>query len=376
VTIPVLRAVACGRKEKINPLLLHNVSFDIMGKCSLCGDDGRHISLNLSLCPACARTRKSREMAERLHLKSIEDFSLKVPSGTGSACDHCVNHCRMSENERGRCGLRSNQGGTIRPLLLDEAVVDWYYDPLPTNCVAEWTCPATEGHARGKNLAVFFHGCTFDCVFCQNWEHKMGVKELRPQRTVDQLVRAVDHDTYCVCFFGGDPTPQIEYAFQACERLIEKGKGVPRICWETNGSMSPDLAKRIAEYSFRTGGTVKFDLKAIDENLHFALCGTSNKQTLHNFRALSKRLVEFGRPFLVASTLLVPGYVDAKEVGSIARFVADLNPEIPYSLLAFHPDYLMTDLPFTSKAEADAALAAARGAGLRNVHVGNVHILD
>lgn len=54
-------------------------------------------------------------------------------------------------------------------------------------------------------------------------------------------------------------------------------------------------------------GTVKFDLKAFDENLHYSLCGVSNRQTLENFRRLSRRGTEAKGVFLVASTLLVPG---------------------------------------------------------------------
>ena len=72
---------------------------------------------------------------------------------------------------------------------------------------------------------------------------------------------------------------------------------------------------------------------------------------------------------------MVPGYIDAQEVGHIAEFIESLNPEIPYSLLAFHPDYKMTDLPSTSLRQAQECLEAARKAGLKRVRVGNVHLL-
>jgi pyruvate formate lyase activating enzyme len=77
----------------------------------------------------------------------------------------------------------------------------------------------------------------------------------------------------------------------------------------------------------------------------------------------------------VASTLLVPGYVNAAEVGAIARVIAGLNPDIPYSLLAVHPQHLMADLPTTARVEAEACLEAALGAGLTRVRIGNVHLL-
>jgi pyruvate formate lyase activating enzyme len=80
-------------------------------------------------------------------------------------------------------------------------------------------------------------------------------------------------------------------------------------------------------------------------------------------------------PPLVASTLLVPGYIDEREVKVLASFIAELDPNIPYALLGFHGDFLMKDLPPTSRSQAECCLAAAQAAGLKRVRIGNVHIL-
>jgi pyruvate formate lyase activating enzyme len=80
-------------------------------------------------------------------------------------------------------------------------------------------------------------------------------------------------------------------------------------------------------------------------------------------------------PFLIASTLLVPGYVDQDEVSKIANFISSLDKEIPYALLGFHPQFLMTDLPTTSRRHADQCKLAAERAGLCNVRIGNIHLL-
>jgi pyruvate formate lyase activating enzyme len=78
---------------------------------------------------------------------------------------------------------------------------------------------------------------------------------------------------------------------------------------------------------------------------------------------------------LIANSLLVPGYIDEHEIGAIAKFVADLNPNIPYSLLAFHPQFYMSDLPVTSKDLANRCYQAAKDAGLSQVRIGNAHLL-
>lgn len=180
--------------------------------------------------------------------------------------------------------------------------------------------------------------------------------------------------THCVCYFGGDPTPQMPHALAASRLLAERGI---TICWETNGSVHPRLLDRAVEQSLRSGGCIKFDLKAFDENLPLALTGVSNQCTLENFARAARRIIERpDPPLLVAATLLVPGYVDAEEVGHIARFVADLDPDIPYALLGFHPHFFVPDLPRTSVRHAEEVEAAARAAGLTRVRVGNRYLLS
>jgi pyruvate formate lyase activating enzyme len=140
--------------------------------------------------------------------------------------------------------------------------------------------------------------------------------------------------------------------------------------------MHPSLLKQAAELSLNSGGCIKFDLKAWGEELNFALCGVSNRRTLENFALVAQYTKERpSPPLLIASTLLIPGYIDKDEVASIASFIASLNPEIPYSLLAFAPQFLMTDLPTTSRRHAEEALAIAKAQGLKRVKIGNIHLL-
>jgi pyruvate formate lyase activating enzyme len=127
-----------------------------------------------------------------------------------------------------------------------------------------------------------------------------------------------------------------------------------------------------ARLSVESGGTVKFDLKAFHPALHRALCGTGNERTLENFRRVAD--LTRGTDTLTATTLLVPSYIDTSEVDAIARFIASIDEDIPYSLLVFHPDYFLTDLPVTPRDQVEACVAAARK-HLTRVHVGNLALL-
>jgi pyruvate formate lyase activating enzyme len=192
--------------------------------------------------------------------------------------------------------------------------------------------------------------------------------------SAEELVAAANAHTFCVCYFGGDPASQMPHALASAAKFAQQEVAV---CWETSGVADPRLMEKAVEYSLHTHGTVKFDLKAYHEQLHIALTGTSNRQTLENFTRAAQRFDERPEPPpVIASTLLVPGYVDPEEVGHIARFLAGCHPNIPYVLLGFAPNFYMPDLPCTSVRHAEEAEAAAHAAGLLNVRIGNRHLLS
>jgi pyruvate formate lyase activating enzyme len=188
------------------------------------------------------------------------------------------------------------------------------------------------------------------------------------------LADSANERTFCVCYLGGDPASQMPHALASARLLAARGVTV---CWETAGLQHPKLMDRAVQLSLESGGTVKFDLKAFDEGLHVALTGSSNRRTLDNFRRAAARARERpDPPLVIASTLLVPGYVTPEKVGRIARLIAGIDPNIPYSLLGFAPHFYVPDLPRTSVRHAEAALEAARAAGLTRVRVGNRHLLS
>lgn len=171
--------------------------------------------------------------------------------------------------------------------------------------------------------------------------------------------------------------PQLPFAINASRLAIKENRGrILRICFETNGSMNRGLLKAMIDLSLQSGGCIKFDLKAWDENLHIALTGVTNKRTIENFKETSGYIhLRPEPPLLIASTLMVPGYIDEEEIREISRFIASLNPDIPYSLLAFYPHFYMKDLPLLKKEDAYSYLRIAQEQGLKNVRLGNLHLL-
>ena len=364
-----------------------------MGQCTLCGKTSAFISSELQVCLECIRSRPedSSDIARKIHDHSRAAFSLPLSpprDPDGIPCRLCVNECSIPEGGSGYCGLRKNEGGILTGANANQGKLSWYHEPLPTNCVADWVCPGGTGagypvftNSRGpelgyRNLAVFFHACSFNCLFCQNWQFKQEGLPNR-YRSPEELAESVDERTSCICYFGGDPSPQLPFSLAAsrCAQKMNPGR-IVRICWETNGSMHPDLLDEMIDMASSSGGCIKFDLKAFDEKLHKVLCGVTNKRTLENFQRLAEKAGQRPVPPLaVASTLLVPGYIDAEEVRLIARFIAGINPDTPYSLIAFYPHFYFSDMPLTPKESALKCRKAALDEGLTKVNISNLHLL-
>lgn len=351
------------------------------------------LSQTLPLCLECLRSGREviQPMIAEAHRRSRGLFQLvdQPPrDASGTPCKICVNECRIPEGGWGYCGLRTQKEGTLRGVSAKEGNVSWYYDGLPTNCVADWVCPGGTGAGYPKfsntncpeygfkNLAVFYHGCSFDCLFCQNWTHRERTQDKKRVHP-EELAKAVDEKTSCICYFGGDPTPQLPHSIETSKMALERSRGkILRICWETNGSMNQTFLEEMIDVALTSGGCIKFDIKAWNESLHTALCGVSNQRTKKNFEWVAQWIKKRpGPPLLIASTLLVPGYIDEEEVREISKWIASLDPDIPYSLLAFYPQFFFKDLPVTSRDFAFRCKEVAEEAGLRRVRIGNLHLL-
>ena len=207
-----------------------------------------------------------------VHAKSRERFGLppRIPK-KGIPCTLCANECRIPKGKLGYCGLRKNENGRLVHLagIPERGLLEYYYDPLPTNCVAAWCC--AERNTRGKlNLAIFYGACSMNCLYCQNWQFKFLTRALKPLYSSKAIYEKVTQDVACMCFFGGDPAPQLLHALDVARLIVESKRSV-RICLETNGLENSALLKRFASYVIESGGTIKIDLKIFSPELSLSL---------------------------------------------------------------------------------------------------------
>jgi len=376
----------------------HSLPWSYVGRareCKVCRKRSTLISKFIGVCADCIRERPDEALPHTMeaHAEARSSFGLptKPPKSPGGIkCNFCFNECEIGVGEAGFCGLRENVDGKLKSLVSPErGLLYTYLDPQVTNCCAAWFCPAGTGAGYPKyackpgpevgyyNFAVFFYGCNFDCLFCQNASHKeLWRGDLVTVEEFTGRVRRNDRVS-CICYFGGSPEPQLPFAIRASKAIMEENpKRILRVCFEWNGCGHRKLVKEAAELALLSGGNVKFDLKCFDPNMSLALSRVDNERAYENFRMVAEELYceRPSIPVLTATTLLVPSYVDSLEVEQIAEFIAKLNPAIPYSLLVFQPKFLMSDLPITPYGQVLDCYKAAKK-HLKRVNVGNLHLV-
>jgi pyruvate-formate lyase-activating enzyme len=166
-----------------------------------------------------------------------------------------------------------------------------------------------------------------------------------------------------VAFTGGDLACRADFYAQATERIKEHTWNT-WVLLETNGwGLTPENLDQLA-----SAGLDAFwlDIKAYDEAIYRRLCGTDNELVL---RAPAEIMA---RGFtLEVLALFIPGCVETDQITAIARLIADLDPEVPFTILAFFPAYRMLDTPQPTLDQMVEAYQASREAGLRQVRLGN-----
>ena len=110
------------------------------------------------------------------------------------------------------------------------------------------------------------------------------------------------------------------------------------------------------------------DLKAFRDETYKKVCGARLEPVLESIRRMKALGI-----WVEVTTLVVPGMNDGDdELAAIARFIASVDPDIPWHISRFHPDFEYTETPATPVSTLRAAAEAGRREGLRFIYVGNV----
>ncbi len=210
-------------------------------------------------------------------------------------------------------------------------------------------------------------GCNLACRFCQNWDISKSreIQTLAVEASPEAIARAA-RETGCrsVAFTYNDPVIFMEYAVDVARACHERGILTVAV---TAGEIGEAPRREFFEHI----DAANVDLKAFTDEFYRRQCKGDLKTVLETLAYVRHHT----RTWLEITTLLIPGLNDSdEEIAAECRWIAaELGADVPLHFTAFHPDYLMRDVPPTPPATLARARRIAMDLGLRFVYVGNVH---
>lgn len=276
-----------------------------------------------------------------------------------TTCQVCMHRCTLSPGQTGLCGARKNENGKIVCANYGR-ITSLALDPIEKK-------PLKHFRPGSLILSVGSYGCNLRCPFCQNHEISMAGEGdvhspyVPPQRLADLALEWKERDgagNIGIAYTYNEPLVGWEYVRDTARLVKENGMANVLV---TNGTAAPEILEELLPLI----DAMNIDLKGFRAEYYRMLGGDLDTVKTFIARAVTACHVEL-------TTLIVPGENDSlEEMAAQARWIADLNPEIPLHITRFFPQYHMLDRKPT-ELQSLRQLAETAGQYLTNVSLGNV----
>ena len=224
-------------------------------------------------------------------------------------------------------------------------------------CFCEWRCGVDRRSERGvcsvlykplissffthygeesilvPSFTIFFSGCNFHCVFCQNWDISQSiVGEYIPPEKMARIIEG-RRGIRNVNWVGGEPTPNIHYVLSVLEYL---DRNIPQV-WNSNMYMSEEAMEIL-------NGVV--DLYLSDFKYGNDNCALKYSRVKNYFEVVSRNhKIAYEQADLLIRHLIMPGHVECC-TKPVLKWIADNTPNAAVNLMAqYHPDYIAYKFP-------------------------------
>jgi len=296
-------------------------------------------------------------LADQLARQTREGELYRRLDGNRVECFACGHRCPIAPGFAGVCKVRFNRGGRL-----------W----VPYGYVSAANCDPIEKkpffHALPGARALSFGmlGCDLHCGYCQNWVSSQALRDVRARLDFQaaeplELVRLAQRfGAAAVVSTYNEPLITAEWAVAVFREAKAAGLVTGFV---SNGNATPEVLEYIRPWV----DLYKVDLKSFNDRRYHEL-GARIGPVLDSIR----RIHDTGL-WLEIVTLVVPGFNDSDaELRGIAGFLAEISPDIPWHVTAFHKDYKMTGPDDTPPETLVRAAEIGRAAGLRYVYAGNL----
>jgi pyruvate formate lyase activating enzyme len=272
-------------------------------------------------------------------------------------CLACGHACPIPDGAVGVCKVRFNRGGRL--YVPYGYVGGVQIDPVEKKPFF---------HARPGALAYSFGmlGCDLHCSYCQNWVTSQALRDpnaiaqprsASPQQLADH---AVESGAQILVSTYNEPLITSEWAVAIFREARRRGLMTGFV---SNGNATPQVLAYIRPWL----DLYKVDLKSFDDR-HYRQLGGRLEPILRSIGAIHASGL-----WLEIVTLLIPGFNDSTdELARMTSFIAEISPDIPWHVTAYHQDYRMHDAPNTTAEMLVAAADIGQRNGLRYVYAGNL----
>jgi putative pyruvate formate lyase activating enzyme len=164
------------------------------------------------------KTIKNLNPKNEIQKPNLLDLKIEISRRILKSCEFCERKCKIDRNYQiGFCKIG------VKPRI--------------ASMFSHWG----EEAVLIPSGTIFFSGCNFHCVYCQNWDisQRIGGEELSPKEVVNWV-----ENSGCinVNWVGGEPTPNLHYILE-CLKLM---KGNLPSVWNSNMYISEKAMKLLA----------------------------------------------------------------------------------------------------------------------------------
>jgi putative pyruvate formate lyase activating enzyme len=149
--------------------------------------------------------------------QSLLDLKIELAERLYQTCRFCEHQCRVNRKKTaGKCGVQESH-------------------------IASEFLHYGEEKVLVPSYTIFFSGCTFNCVFCQNWDisqNPCGVA-IEPKALVTAVKQRKKQGARNVNWVGGDPTSNLLYILNVLQKL---DSNIPQV-WNSNMYCSEETMK-------------------------------------------------------------------------------------------------------------------------------------
>jgi putative pyruvate formate lyase activating enzyme len=238
---------------------------------------------------------------------SYLDLKIAIAEKLLENCIFCERRCGVDRNEEpGVCGVNKSKIASEFLHMGEEA-------------------PLVPSHT------IFFTGCTFKCVYCQNMDISRHPDEGRiysEKKLAELIDRRKSDGSHNVNFVGGDPNPHLLYILKTVSLILEN---IP-VIWNSNFYMSPEAMHLL-------DGVVDLylsDFKYGNDECAMRLSGISDYWEV----VTRNHKLAFGSGDMIIRHLVLPGHVECCTLPILDWIDENLGKEVVLNIMAqYRPLY-------------------------------------